>query len=475
MSAPPAHTCKHIRPSSLRYSGFIRFCLLLAALTASMGAQQLPQRDNKRLIAPTPPMGWNSWDSYGETVTEAQVRENADWMAEHLKQFGWQYVVIDEGWYVQNLGAKPSDVKFSLDENGRFLPVADRFPSSANGAGFKPLADYIHSLGLKFGIHIMRGIPRASVAKNLPIADSPYTAKEAAIEDDTCPWNSFMYGIQTAPSGQAYYTSIANLYASWGVDFIKADCISDHPYKPEEMRMIALAILFSGREMLLSVSPGPTSVDNAKTVSDYAEMWRISDDFWDHWGPLPDKPWSQGVRAQFVTAAKWASFHVPGRWPDADMLPLGHLPHPGDGGPPRNTNLTHDEQVTLLTLWCIFQSPLIMGGDLPTSDEWTTKLLTNAEVLAVDQHASDRRPVISTDTAAVWTSKPADGRGYYVAVFNLADKEQTLSYDWTKLQLPKGPYAVRDLWDARDLGDAATLKVLLRPHASVLYRVVAKP
>ena len=128
-----------------------------------------------------------------------------------------------------------------------------------------------------------------------------------------------------------------------------------------------------------------------------------------------------------------------------------------------------------MTLWCIFQSPLIMGGDLPTSDEWTTKLLTNAEVLAVDQHASDRRPVISTDTAAVWTSKPADGRGYYVAVFNLADKEQTLSYDWTKLQLPKGSHAVRDLWDARDLGDAATLKVLLRPHASALYRVVAKP
>lgn len=260
---------------------------------------QIPQRDPSKLLAPTPPMGWNSWDAYGETVTEAQVRANADWMAKNLKQVGWQYVVIDEGWYVKNPGAKPADVQFAMDETGRFVPVVERFPSSANGVGFKPLADYIHSLGLKFGIHIMRGIPREAVAKNLPIANSPYKATEAAIEDDTCPWNNFMYGVQPAASGQAYYNSIMNLYTNWGVDFIKVDCVADHPYKPEEMRTIGLAILFSGREIPLSVSPGPTSVEHAKEVSDYAEMWRISDDFWNHWGPLPDKPWSQGVKAQF--------------------------------------------------------------------------------------------------------------------------------------------------------------------------------
>lgn len=450
-------------------------CSLLLAFTLTTSAQLHP-RETDKLLAPTPPMGWNSWDSYGENINEGQVRANAEWMAKHLKQFGWQYVVIDEGWYLENPGAKPAELKFVLDENGRFTPAVNRFPSAANGAGFKPLADYIHSLGLKFGIHILRGVPREAVAKNLRIAASPFTAKEPAIPDDTCPWNTYMYGVQSAPSGQAYYNSIVNLYASWGVDFVKADCISDHPYKPAEIRMLALAILASGRDIVLSLSPGPTSVDNSKAVSDYAELWRISDDFWDHWGPLPDKPWSQGVRAQFDTAAKWASFQVPGRWPDADMLPLGHLgPSPGDGGPSRDTKLTRDEQVTLMTLWCIFQSPLIMGGDLPSSDEWTTKLLTNPEVLAVDQHASHRRPVITTDTAVVWTSKPDDGRGYYVAVFNLADKEQTLTYEWTKLDLPKGAYAVRDLWSRKDLGDAAALKVSLRPHASALYRVVPNP
>jgi hypothetical protein len=421
-------------------------------------------------------MGWNSWDSYGETITEDQVRATAEFMAKNLKQFGWQYVVIDEGWYLQNPGAKPADLKFAVDENGRFIPTVNRFPSAVNGAGFKPLADYIHSLGLKFGIHILRGIPREAVAQKMGIANSPYTAGEAAVEGDTCPWNAYMYGVQAAPSGQAYYTSIAKLYASWGVDFIKADCISDHPYKPDDIRMLAYAISFTGREIALSLSPGPTATENADEVADFSEMWRISDDFWDHWGPVPGKEWSQGVQSQFGWTAKWASFHRPGRWPDADMLPLGHIgPHPGDGGPVRNTNLTHDEQVTMVTLWCMFQSPLIMGGDLLSPDEWTMKLLTNSEVLAVDQHAIGRHPVITTENAVVWTSKPEDGRGSYVAVFNLADKEQPLAYDWAQLGLPKGAYSIRDLWNSKDLGDAAALRVTLRPHASVLYRVFARP
>jgi len=464
------------RRVSLRFlRRFLVATSALAVVLCVSASAQPPQREKDKLLAPTPPMGWNSWDSYGETVTEAQVRANADWMAKNLKQVGWQYVVIDEGWYVKDPGAKPDEVRFAIDDTGRFIPVADRFPSSVNGAGFKPLADYVHSLGLKFGIHIMRGIPREAVAKNLRIANSPYTAKEAAIEDDTCPWNNFMYGVQPMASGQAYYNSIMALYTGWGVDFIKVDCIADHPYKPEEMRTIGFAILFSGREMILSVSPGPTAVEHAKEVSGYAEMWRISDDFWDHWGPLPDKAWSQGVKAQFGWAAKWESFNTPGRWPDLDMLPFGHFPHPGDGRAPRNSYLTHDEQQTVVNLWCIFQSPLIMGGDLPSSDNWTKQLLTNAEVLAVNQHASGRKQVVSTETAVVWTSRPNDGKGYYVALFNLADKEQTLSYDWTGLKLPKSSYVVRDLWSGKDLGAAIQLKVTLRSHASVLYRVVANP
>jgi hypothetical protein len=282
--------------------------------------------------------------------------------------------------------------------------------------------------------------------------------------------------LQLATPGQAYYNSIAQLYANWGVDFIKADCISDHPYKREEIRMLSFGIKASGRDMVLSLSPGPTSVDKADEVSLFAEMWRIADDFWDHWGLLPGKEWSQGVLAQFRWTAKWATFRKPARWPDADMLPFGRLgPHPGDAGEPRNTSLTRDEQVTVMNLWCIFRSPLMMGGDLPSSDEWTIALLTNPEVLAVNQHAKNRRLVLPTDTTAVWSSEPEDGRGTYVAVFNLSDKEQSLTYDWTALGLPKPSYSVQDLWTAKDLGNFHTLKVTLRPHASVLYRVAAIP
>ena len=426
-------------------------------------------------LVPTPPMGWNSWDSYGRTVTEAQVRANAEWMAQHLKNSGWQYIVIDEGWYIRNPeSAKPQDFQFTLSPDGRFTPALNRFPSAAHDSGFRPLADYIHSLGLKFGIHIIRGIPREAVAKNLPIADSRYHASDAADQTDTCPWNSYNYGVKNSDAGQAYYDSIAKLYASWDVDFIKADCIADHPYKPDEIRMLSLALKKAGRPMVLSLSPGPTAMDKAEEVARYAEMWRISDDFWDHWGPWPQHEWSQGLLAQFRTAEKWSAFKAPGRWPDADMLPLGRLrPHPGEGEP-RETEFTRDEQRTMLTLWSIFRSPLMMGGDLPSCDPWTTSLLTNREVIAVDQHSTENRPVITTDSTVIWTARPESGPGYYVAAFNISDREQEIRYDWKELQLPESIYEVRDLWSSTNLGAAKSLTAKLQPHAALLYRVKVK-
>jgi alpha-galactosidase len=425
-------------------------------------------------------MGWNSWDSYGRTITESQFRANADWMAKRLKPFGWQYVVIDEGWYIPNAGSESKDYKFLLTDDGRFVPVPSRFPSAANNAGFKPLADYIHSLGLKFGIHIIRGIPREAVARNLPIADSPSHAQDAADQSDTCPWNAYNYGVKNSESGQAYYDSIMELYASWHVDFIKVDCIADHPYKPDEIRMLANAIKKTGRPMVLSLSPGPTALDKAGEVSKYAEMWRICDDFWDHWGRWEKHDWSQSLYQQFATTARWATHIAPGNWPDADMLPLGHLgPHPGDGEP-RETRFTKDEQRTMMTLWSIFRSPLIMGGDLPSSDEWTTSLLTNPEVIAVDQHSHDNRAVLTTDTTAVWLARSGNyqfeeerggNQNYYVAVFNIGDSEQTIRYEWKDLGLKGASYNVRDLWERKNAGSAPSLTVKLRPHASVLYGV----
>ncbi len=430
-------------------------------------------------LAPTPPMGWNSWDSYGQTITETQFKANAQWMAKHLKHFGWRYVVIDEGWYISNPESPQKDYQFHVSDDGRFIPAPARFPSSANHAGFTPLADYVHSLGLKFGIHIIRGIPREAVARNLPIADSPYHAQDAADQSDTCPWNAYNYSVKNSEAGQAYYNSIVKLYASWHVDFIKVDCIADHPYKPDEIRMLANAIKKSGRPMVLSLSPGPTALENAREVSEYAEMWRICNDFWDHWGTWEKYEWSQSLYQQFATTAKWAEHVAPSNWPDADMLPLGHLgPHPGDGEL-RDTRLTRDEQRTTMTLWSIFRSPLIMGGDLPSSDKWTESLLTNPEVIAVDQNSQDNRAVVSTSTTAVWLARPkypiADehsaNQNYYLAVFNIGDSEQSIHYEWKDLGLNAASYKVRDLWERKNAGSAPSLTVKLRPHASVLYQL----
>ncbi len=441
--------------------------LILAGLTP-VAAQQ-----SKKLIAPTPPMGWNSWDCYGLTINEQEFRSNADWMAQHLKSFGWQYVVVDEGWFLKNpeSGGKPA-WEFTLDGESRYVPATNRFPSAADGKGFKPLADYVHLLGLKFGLHIVRGISREAVAKNMRIAGSSFHAADAADPSDTCSWNSDNFGVKDNAAGQAFYDSVAGLYASWGLDFIKVDCISSRPYKAGEIRMISRALAKTGRPIVLSLSPGPTSLAVAREVSQYAQMWRISDDFWDFWSPSPSENWPQTLHGQFATAAAWAPYIGHGHWPDADMLPIGYLgPRPGLGSA-RQTRFTHDEQRTLLTFWSIMRSPLILGGDLPRSDEWTTNLLTNPEVIAVDQHSTGNRPIITTNNAVIWSARPEVGNGLFLAVFNRGEAPLSLNLGWNEVGLENGQaYQLRDLWEHRDLGRATALTLTFQPHACVLYKV----
>lgn len=437
----------------------------------------VPHSTDKVPLAPTPPMGWNSWDAYGEAVPEPDVRASAKFMAERLKSFGWQYITVDMGWYVTNhsVGVNADSAQFSLDEFGRFTPAVNTIPSAKGNEGFKPLADYIHSLGLKFGIHILRGIPRQAVKQNLPIAGSSFHAPDAADTSDTCPWNPFNYGLNTsAPAAQAYYDSIARLYAGWGVDLIKVDCISSHPYKGEDIRMLRTALNKSGRPILLSLSPGPAPLEKADEMAKYAEMWRISDDVWDVWKNDNDFP--RGPGNQFERTAKWAPHSGDGHWPDADMLPIGSLrPTPG-WGEPRESRLTPNEQRSLLTLWCIFRSPLIMGGSLVAlkDDPATLALLTNPEVLDVDQHSTKSRPVRSPDTIAAWTSQSTSSSAFNVAIFNLQDKPFTFQFVPQSLDLPKGRFGVRDLWLRTDLPEAESFNITLPAHGSVLYRLTQK-
>ena len=415
-------------------------------------------------------MGWNSWDSYGTTVREENVKANADWMAAHLAKYGWKYIVVDIQWYEPN--AQGHDYKpgapLTMDEYGRLMPAVNRFPSSANGAGFKPLADYVHGKGLKFGIHIMRGIPRQAVEKNLPVKDSSVHASDIADKDNSCRWNPDMWGVDTTkPGSQAYYDSIAELYASWGVDFIKADDMGSHLYQPAEMKALSQAIRKTGREIVLSISPGPAPLSEAEFFEKYAQMWRISDDFWDDWKLL---------RQQFDYARDWAPFVGKNNtWPDADMLPFGRLRVTSAEGGGAPSKFTPDEQQTVMTLWSIFRSPLVFGGDLPSNDAATTALITNDEVLTVNQHSHGGHEALARGLIRAWVAEGEQSGERYVAVFNLDDATQQVTIAWSDLGLPATAKEARDLWSHKPVAASNGIQVDLRPHASALYEVtVAK-
>jgi len=446
--------------------------ILIAAFAAGAWriAAQSPANTTGETLAARPPMGWNSWDGYGTTINAEQFKSNAKWMAEHLKPFGWEYVVIDMEWFVTNPtpeGNSKSSV-YALDANGRYIPAENRFPSSAGGQGFKPLGDYVHSLGLKFGIHILRGIPKKAVEANSPIAGTNYRATEAADTSEACPWNPDNYGADASkPAAQAYYDSIAALYTDWGVDLIKVDCISSHPYRSDEIRMISEALRKTGRPIVLSLSPGAAPLEKIDEMRKYAQMWRISDDVWDIWHS--DVPYPQGLGDQFANILKWMGKSQPGRWPDADMLPLGYLgPAPG-WGKPRQTRLSHSEQQALLTLWAILPSPLMIGGDLTQADAWTKSLLTNREVLAMNQHSAANRAAIVTDKVVVLVAEAAEDKGTYVAVFNRGSELADIHYTWKELGLPGREYVLRDLWNHIDVGKADGVTAKLVPHACLLY------
>lgn len=376
-------------------------------------------------LALTPPMGWNSWDCFGLDVTEQEVKNNAEFMAKYLKEYGWEYVVVDLGWYAPNVTTKnykQKNIPLLTDEFGRLIPVEERFPSSANGKGFKPLADYIHSLGLKFGIHIMRGMPWIAAEKKQLIKGTDITCDTVAEEKDQCLWYGSMYGIDCTKKGaQEYYDSLIELYTSWDVDFIKADDMGtwdgdglNSPLRTDELEALAASIEKFGNKIVLSVSPGAAYIGNAYHLSRHAHMWRISCDFWDNW---------EALKRQFPRCAAWSKRKIAGHWPDADMLPLGKIGIRGEVGEARNTNFTKEEQITLMTLWCMFRSPLMFGGDLPQSDDFTMSLITNKKALDVNQHSKNNKQIYADEEIIVWTAENENNSKNYIAIFNISEKD----------------------------------------------------
>lgn len=424
-----------------------------------------------KMLAPTPPMGWNSWDSFGTGVTEDEVKKNADYMAEKLKSHGWQYIIVDIQWSEPNpkTHGYRENADLVMDQYGRLMPAPNRFPSAADGRGFKPLADYVHSKGLKFGIHIMRGIPRKAVDANLPVFESTKKAGEIANKDLICKWNHDMYGVDVTKGGQDYYDSIVKLYASWGLDFIKADDMfwfAPGSDRDSEIDALSKAITKSGRPIVLSLSPGTRDTSKVDFVSKRAQMWRISGDFWDRWDDL---------HKQFARFNMWNPYVQPGHWPDGDMLPLGHIGIRAERGEPRMSLLTHDEQTTLMTLWCIARSPLMFGGNLPDNDAFTLSMLDNDEVLGVNQKASASRQLFARGNQVAWTGEIPGSKAKYLAVFNVGDTgDEHITVKWADLGLPAN-CSLHDLWAKADMESSGSEhEFVVKPHASGFYRVTQR-
>jgi alpha-galactosidase len=415
--------------------------------------------------SPTP----GSWPSTSRATAGDTVVVDIDWSDPTAKSHGY------------NDGAP-----LVMDEYGRLQPDPGRFPSSADGTGFTQLARQVHELGLRFGIHVMRGIPKLAVERNTPVlgADGAAAGNCEAGEDDptavhardvadpsnACEWNPDMVGLDhTVPGAGAYYDSVLGMYAGWGVDFLKVDDML-WPYQAAEIEAFAGAIDRCGRDIDLSLSPGrDLSLTRLPHLREHATMWRISDDLWDRW---------EDVEANFARFARWAPHSGPEGWADGDMLPLGHVGIRARAGARTAAPASPpDEQRTLMTLWVIARSPLMVGGDLPTSDEQTISLLTNPDVLAVHASSHGAREVFREDPLILWTAEGGQGTGaqdghdqdlagqegedggvQYVAAFNVGGTDLPVSLDAQNVGLPADLAAragrggeLRELWSGHVL------------------------
>jgi len=444
--------------------------LLLLTYFAATSAQTRPA------VAATPPMGWNSYNCYGSAIHENEVKANARYMARHLKQYGWQYVVVDFLWsydnppgsnignpFQKNLDDGSFIPWLTMDKWGRLTPQPTKFPSAFGGKGFAPLAKYVHALGLKFGIHVMRGIPRQAVWARSPVLGAKgITADMIADTNSKCSWMNHMYGLDMAkPGAQAYLNSLLKLYAAWGVDFIKVDDIA-RPYSASEIEGYSKAIANCGRPMVLSISPGETPFKQAVHLKQNVNMWRMADDFWDNW--------SMQLK-MFDYAKQWEGTGGPGHWPDCDMLQIGKLSKRGPVGPERYSRFTEDELYTHMTFWCIYRSPLILGGNLPENRPLEVRLFSNAEVLAVNQQGANPRQLYKRDSTMVWYSHLTGSKNIYAALFNLSDHPKEVDIDFDDLNM-NGNVGVRDLWKKQDLGSfKKSYKHKINAHGALLLKL----
>ncbi len=409
---------------------------------------------------PTPFLGWNSYNCYGIHINEKLTWENLEAFIQKLKPHGYEYFVLDAGWYkhydLKKGEAWPTDgdkSHLTMDEFGRFIPTPGYFPN-----GFKAIVDYAHKHGVKFGLHLMRGISRQAVEKNLPIKGTKYFARDIANVKDTCNWSNLNYGVDMdKPGAQEYYNSIVELVASWGVDFLKYD---DIVHKPREINAVANAIEKTGKRIVLSISPGddidPKNFDTYKR----ADMIRISRDIWDL---------KEDIEISFDRWDKMLPYADKGFWLDMDMIPFGHIrvDYPisknklkSGRGYERMDYFSYAQKKSFITQRAMAASPLFMGGALTTSPKSVFELITDHDMLACNQNGVTGKLVTRisdySEKVDIWKTpvKNNDNEGW-IGVFNRKAYLELIKIDKEKLGLkPKMKYSLYDIWGKKIIDDA---------------------
>lgn len=452
-----------------------------------------------QMLAATPPRGWNSYDSYTWKVSEHAFLDNCAAMAKTFKSTGYEYCIVDYLWF-QNLegdaqkidGLRDPINKMHIDKFGRLQPAPDRWPSAwapdGTPLGFKAVADKVHAMGMKFGIHIMRGISTTAVAAKSPVlGGAGATADQIGVPSELCPWWKGVMSVNCShPAGRAFFDSITAQYADWGVDFLKNDCVFGDQYAPTQIVAQSAAIRASGRPMVYSLSPGGTAIGAsgaevkiAREIAPLVNMYRVTGDDWDSWG---------AIDSHFAVADSFASaglIGVPGlsghSWPDLDMLPLGWITSPGSGRLPyKKTSLTHSEQRAQMSLWAIAKSPLMFGGDATHLDPWTISVLSNPAVLSMNAHAVASHQVRFDSASAVWAARHPTSGVTYAALFNRRNATAEVSTSCASLGLncTATVYEATDLWESARPTMAVSggeVRMRVEPHGVALLGLAPHP
>ena len=430
---------------------------------ASVGCLQNAGAENNGLER-KPVLGWSSWSFIREQPTAAKLEAQAQAMKDSgLQHLGYEYINLDDFWE-----QCPGPQGPNVDSYGRWVIDPSRFPSEGDTNGIKVVADHIHSLGMKFGIYVTPGISKQAVVKNTSIQGTPYTAAQIA-EPSVAENNYNCKGMvridYSKPGAQAYINSWVNMFASWGVDYIKIDGISNN--NGPDIKAWSEAIRQSGRPMALDVTQGSYTHEIAPILMKYANQWEFAPDVEcysceKHGSSYPLTSWKD-VEKRFNYVAEWQPYAGPGGFNDYDSIEVGNG---------SNDGLTPVERRTQLSLWALGSSPLLLGVDLTHLDPLDLQYLKNTAVLAVDQDSIAAKRLVNTGTQQVFAKKEANG-DVIVGLFNTGDQEETISIAASAVGLPEnvGGYSLENLWTGKSKKTGNTIAATVPSHGVVLYRV----